>query len=450
MSKLKITETILRDAHQSLIATRMTTEEMEPILETLDNVGYHALEMWGGATFDASLRFLNEDPWERLRTIKKNVKKTKLQMLLRGQNLVGYRNYSDDVVDSFVRLSIKNGIDIIRIFDALNDTRNIKVGIDACKKYGGHAQGAICYTISPVHTNELFVSLAREIEDMGADSICIKDMAGLLDPYNTYALIKDIKAAVSVPVELHTHATSGLGSTTYLKAVEAGVDIIDTALSPFGEGTSQPSTEPIVATFKGTKYETGLNLDALNKAASYFRPLREKALDSGLLDPKVLGVDINALIYQVPGGMLSNLVHQLKLQNAIDRFDDVLQEIPRVREDFGFPPLVTPSSQIVGSQAVLNVLLGKRYKIVPREAKELVRGMYGKPAIPISDDILKIIIGNEKPISVRPADLLEPELEKARVELGEYMETEEDLLTYVLFPKPAIDYFKYRQLHRNK
>lgn len=450
MSKLKITETILRDAHQSLIATRMTTEEMEPILETLDNVGYHALEMWGGATFDASLRFLNEDPWERLRTIKKNIKKTKLQMLLRGQNLVGYRNYSDDVVDSFVRLSIKNGIDIIRIFDALNDTRNIKVGIDTCKKYGGHAQGAICYTISPVHTNELFVSLAREIEDMGADSICIKDMAGLLDPYNTYDLIKDIKAAVSVPVELHTHATSGLGSTTYLKAVEAGVDIIDTALSPFGEGTSQPSTEPMVATFKGTKYDTGLNLDALSKAAAYFRPLREKALDSGLLDPKVLGVDINALIYQVPGGMLSNLVHQLKLQNAIDRFDDVLQEIPRVREDFGFPPLVTPSSQIVGSQAVLNVLLGKRYKMVPREAKELVRGMYGKPAIPINDDILKIIIGNEKPISVRPADLLEPELEKAKSELGEYMETEEDLLTYVLFPKPAIDYFKYRQLHRKK
>lgn len=450
MSKLKITETILRDAHQSLIATRMTTEEMEPILETLDNVGYHALEMWGGATFDASLRFLNEDPWERLRTIKRNIKKTKLQMLLRGQNLVGYRNYSDDVVDSFVRLSIKNGIDIIRIFDALNDTRNIKVGIDTCKKYGGHAQGAICYTISPVHTNELFVSLAREIEDMGADSICIKDMAGLLDPYNTYDLIKDIKAAVSVPVELHTHATSGLGSTTYLKAVEAGVDIIDTALSPFGEGTSQPSTEPMVATFKGTKYDTGLNLDALSKAAAYFRPLREKALDTGLLDPKVLGVDINALIYQVPGGMLSNLVHQLKLQNAIDRFDDVLQEIPRVREDFGFPPLVTPSSQIVGSQAVLNVLLGKRYKMVPREAKELVRGMYGKPAIPINDDILKIIIGNEKPISVRPADLLEPELEKAKAELGDYMETEEDLLTYVLFPKPAIDYFKYRQLHRKK
>ena len=450
MSKLKITETILRDAHQSLIATRMTTEEMEPILETLDNVGYHALEMWGGATFDASLRFLNEDPWERLRTIKKNIKKTKLQMLLRGQNLVGYRNYSDDVVDSFVRLSIKNGIDIIRIFDALNDTRNIKVGIDTCKKYGGHAQGAICYTISPVHTNELFVSLAREIEDMGADSICIKDMAGLLDPYNTYALIKDIKAAVSVPVELHTHATSGLGSTTYLKAVEAGVDIIDTALSPFGEGTSQPSTEPMVATFKGTKYDTGLYLDALNKAATYCRHLREKALESGLLDPKVLGVDINALIYQVPGGMLSNLVHQLKLQNAIDRFDDVLQEIPRVREDFGFPPLVTPSSQIVGSQAVLNVLLGKRYKMVPREAKELVRGMYGKPAIPINDDILKIIIGNEKPISVRPADLLEPELEKAKIELGEYMESEEDLLTYVLFPKPAIDYFKYRQLHRKK
>ncbi len=448
MAKLKITETILRDAHQSLIATRMTTKEMEPILTTLDDVGYHALEMWGGATFDASLRFLNEDPWERLRTIKKYVKKTKLQMLLRGQNLVGYRNYADDVVDSFIRLSIKNGIDIIRIFDALNDTRNLKAGIDSCKKYGGHAQGAICYTISPVHTNKLFVNLAREIEDMGADSICIKDMAGLLDPYNTFALIKDIKAAVSVPVELHTHATSGLGSTSYLKAVEAGVDIIDTALSPFGEGTSQPSTEPMVATFKNTPYDTELNLDALNKAAAYFKPLREKALESGLMDPKVLGVDINALIYQVPGGMLSNLVQQLKLQNAIDHFDAVLEEIPKVREDFGFPPLVTPSSQIVGSQAVLNVLLGKRYKIVPREAKALVRGMYGKPTIPISDEILNIIIGNEKPISVRPADLLEPELEKAKAELGEYMESEEDLLTYVLFPKPAIDYFKYRKLHK--
>ncbi|MDD2370451.1 MAG: oxaloacetate decarboxylase subunit alpha [Firmicutes bacterium] len=445
MAKLKITETILRDAHQSLIATRMTTKEMEPILSTLDNVGYHALEMWGGATFDASLRFLHEDPWERLRTIRKNIKKTKLQMLLRGQNLVGYRNYADDVVDSFVRLSINNGIDIIRIFDALNDTRNMKMGIDSCKKYGGHAQGAICYTISPVHTNQLFINLARELEDMGADSICIKDMAGLLDPYNTYKLIKAMKNAVDIPIELHTHATSGLGSTTYLKAVEAGVDIIDTALSPFGEGTSQPSTEPMVVTFKGTKYDTGLNLKELSKATSYFKPLREKALETGLLDPKVLGVDINTLISQVPGGMLSNLVQQLKLQNAIERFDDVLKEIPKVREDFGYPPLVTPSSQIVGSQAVLNILLGKRYKMVPREAKELVRGMYGKPAVPISDEILKLIIGNDKPILSRPADLLEPELEKAKAELGNIMKSEEDLLTYVLFPKPALDYFKHRK-----
>ena len=444
MANVKITETILRDAHQSLIATRMSTQEMIPILETLDNAGYHSLEMWGGATFDASLRFLMEDPWERLRTIRRHVKNTKLQMLLRGQNLLGYRHYADDVVDAFVRLSITNGIDIVRIFDALNDTRNMRAAIDACRKYRGHAQGAIAYTISPVHTNELFVNLAREIEEMGADSICIKDMAGLLHPYDAYSLIKDIKAAVGIPVELHTHATSGLGTATYLKAIEAGVDIIDTALSPFGEGTSQPSTEPIAAMLAGTERDPKLNFDALNRAAAYFRPVREKALESGLMDPKVLGVDINTLSYQVPGGMISNLVSQLKMQNAMDKYDEVLKEIPRVRADFGYPPLVTPSSQIVGSQAVLNVLLGERYKMVPTEVKQLARGMYGKPAVPISEEILKKIIGDEKPITCRPADLLEPELDKAREEIGDYMEQEEDLLSYVLFPKPAMDFFKYR------
>ena len=448
MSKVKITETILRDAHQSLIATRMSTAEMIPILETLDSVGYHALEMWGGATFDASLRFLNEDPWERLRTIRSQVKNTKLQMLLRGQNLLGYKHYADDVVEAFVARSIENGIDIVRIFDALNDTRNLQTAIDACKKHGGHAQGAICYTTSPVHTNELFVGLAREIEEMGADSICIKDMAGLLDPYTAYSLVKDIKAAISIPLELHTHATSGLGTSTYLKAVEAGVDIIDTALSPFGEGTSQPSTEPLVAAFRGTEYDTGLDMTVLNRAASYFKPLREQAMESGLLDPKVLGVDINALIYQVPGGMLSNLVSQLKQQRAMDRFDEVMEEIPRVRADLGYPPLVTPTSQIVGSQAVLNVLMGERYKMVPNEVKQLVKGMYGRPAVPISEEIVRKIIGSDEPITCRPADLIAPQLAAGSVELGEYLEEAEDLLSYILFPKPALDYFKYRDGNR--
>lgn len=448
MAKVQITETILRDAHQSLIATRMSTKEMLPILKTLDQVGYHALEMWGGATFDTSLRYLKEDPWERLRSIRSQVKETKLQMLLRGQNLLGYRHYADDVVDAFVRLSLKNGIDIIRVFDALNDTRNLKTALTACKKYGGHAQGAICYTISPVHTLEHFIALAKEIEAMGADSLCIKDMAGLLNPYRAYELITELKATIQIPIELHTHATSGQGSTTYLKAVEAGVDIIDTALSPFGEGSSQPSTEPLVYTFQGTPYDTGLNLKALSKATEYFRFFREKALDSGLLDPRVLGVDINTLIYQVPGGMLSNLVQQLKVQHALDRYEEVLQEIPRVRADFGYPPLVTPSSQIVGIQAVMNVLTGERYKIVPREAKDLVRGMYGKSTVPIKEEILKKIIGSDQPILERPGDVLPEELNLGGEELAKQgfdHLSEEDLLSYVLFPKPALDFFKFRR-----
>jgi len=444
VGKVKITETVLRDGHQSLIATRMKTEEMLPILEVMDSVGYNALEMWGGATYDACLRFLDEDPWDRLRKIRGMVKKTKLQMLLRGQNLLGYKHYADDVVDEFVNKAISNGIDIIRIFDALNDTRNLDRSVRATKKFGGHAQGTISYTKSPVHTNEEFIKLAKEIEQMGADSLCIKDMAGLLDPYNTYNLVKDIKAAIKIPLEIHTHATSGFGSLSYVKAVEAGADIIDTAISPFAEGTSQPPTEPLVSAFKGTEYDTGLDLAILNKIAEHFRPIREKYLAEGLMDPKLMGVDINTLMYQVPGGMLSNLVSQLKQANAMDRYEDVLKEIPRVREDLGFPPLVTPTSQIVGTQAVMNIVTGERYKMVPNEVKMLVKGMYGKTTVPIKAEIVKLIIGDEEQVTCRPADLIEPELEKIRKECAQYMEQEEDALSMALLPKPAEDFFKNR------
>ena len=445
MAKLKIMETVLRDAHQSLIATRMTTEEMVPILETMDAVGYHALEVWGGATYDACLRFLDEDPWERLRIIRKRVKNTKLQMLLRGQNLLGYKHYADDVVDEFVDKTISNGIDILRIFDALNDPRNLERAIYATKKFGGHAQATISYTKSPVHTDETFVKLAKEFEQMGADSIGIKDMAGLLSPYDTYSLVKAVKEAVSVPVNLHTHGTSGFGSMSYMKAAEAGVDIIDTAISPLSDGTSQPPTESLVAAFKGTDRDPGLDMELLNKIAEHFKPLREKYIASGLLDPKVMGVDINTLRYQVPGGMLSNLVSQLKEANAIDKFNDVLNEVPRVREDLGYPPLVTPTSQIVGTQAVLNIVTGERYKIVPNEVKMLVKGMYGKTTIPIKEDIVKLIIGDEEQVTCRPADLLEPELEAVRKECAQYMEQEEDVLLKAMLPKPADDFFKSRQ-----
>ncbi|HZK01470.1 MAG TPA: oxaloacetate decarboxylase subunit alpha [Anaerovoracaceae bacterium] len=448
MAKVKITETALRDGHQSLIATRMKTEEMLPILETMDNAGYHSLEVWGGATFDACLRFLNEDPWERLRVIRKNINKTNLQMLLRGQNLLGYKHYADDVVEEFVKKSIANGIDIIRIFDALNDPRNLMKAIETVKAEGGHAQAAMSYTISPVHTNEVFANLAKEFANMGADSICLKDMAGLLDPYNTYDLVKEIKAKVDLPLEIHTHATSGLGSMTLMKAVEAGADIIDTAISPFGEGTSQPSTEPMVKAFSGTKWDSGMDMDALNEIAEYFRPIREKYIEEGLLDAKLMGVDINTLKYQVPGGMLSNLVSQLKQQNAMNKFEEVLNEVPRVREDLGYPPLVTPTSQIVGTQAVLNVVTGERYKMVPNEVKNLVRGMYGKTTVPIEEDIVKKIIGNEERITCRPADLIEPELEKIKKEVAQYVEQDEDVLTRAMFPKPSIDFFKYRNAQR--
>ncbi len=448
MSKVKVTETVLRDGHQSLIATRMTTEEMLPILSTMDRAGYYSLEVWGGATFDACLRFLNEDPWERLRVIRKHIKNTKLQMLLRGQNLLGYKHYADDVVEEFVKKSLANGIDIIRVFDALNDPRNLMKAVETIKKEGGHAQAAMSYTISPIHTNEVFANLAKEFADMGADSICIKDMAGLLDPYNTYQLIKDIKAKVDLPVELHTHATSGLGSMTLLKAVEGGADIIDTAISPFGEGTSQPSTESMVKTFAGTQWDTGMDMDALNEIAEYFKPIREKYIAEGLLDPKLMGVDINTLKYQVPGGMLSNLVSQLKQQNAMNKFEEVLREVPRVREDLGYPPLVTPTSQIVGTQAVLNVVMGERYKMVPNEVKQLVKGMYGKTTVPIKEDVVKKIIGDEEQITCRPADLIEPELESIKKEIAQYMEQDEDVLTRAMFPKPSIDFFQYRNAKR--
>ena len=448
--KVKITETILRDAHQSLVATRMTTDEILPAVEMLDKVGYHSLEAWGGATFDACLRFLNEDPWERLRKIKDKAKNTPLQMLFRGQNILGYRHYADDVVEYFVQKSIANGIDIIRIFDALNDVRNLQTAINATKKEKGHVQAAISYTISPVHNIEFFVKLAKEYENCGADSICIKDMAGLLIPYEAQKLVTELKKAVKIPIQLHTHYTSGVASMTYLKAIEAGVDVVDCALSPLALGTSQPATEPLVKTLEGTPYDTGINIDALTEIADYFRPMREKYLESGLMSTKVLGVDINTLKYQVPGGMLSNLVSQLKQQNAEDKFEEVLKEIPRVREDLGWLPLVTPTSQIVGTQAVLNVLMGERYKMVSKETKGIVRGEYGRTPVAISEEFTKKIIGDEKPITCRPADLIKPELEELKKKCAQWTEQDEDVLSYALFDQVAEKYFEYRQAQKYK
>ncbi len=450
MKKVKITETVLRDAHQSLAATRMKTEDMIPILETMDKVGYHSLEMWGGATFDASLRFLKEDPWERLRIIRKTVKNTKLQMLLRGQNLLGYKHYADDVVSEFVKKSIHNGIDIVRIFDALNDVRNLEVAMKTTKKEGGHAQAAISYTISPVHNTEHYLSVAKQMEDMGADSICLKDMSGILTPYYAYELITKLKSTVKIPIQLHTHYTSGIASMTYLKAIEAGVDVVDTAISPLALGTSQPPTEPLVATLQGTEYDTGLDLKVLNEVSEHFAPIKDKFLSSGILDPKVMGVDVNALIYQVPGGMLSNLVSQLKMQNALNKYDEVLKEVPKVREDLGYPPLVTPLSQMVGTQAVFNVVLGERYKMVPKEIKAYVKGEYGKPTVEISEEIRKKIIGDQEVITCRPADLIKPQLDSIRNEMKEYLEQEEDVLSYALFPQVAIDFFKHREAEKYK
>ncbi len=445
MARVKITETVLRDGHQSLIATRMRTDEMVPVLEKMDKVGYHSLEMWGGATFDSCLRFLDEDPWERLRIIKSKLKNTKLQMLLRGQNILGYKNYADDVVEEFVRLSIKNGVDIIRIFDALNDLRNIETAVKATKKYGGHAQGTVVYTISPVHNTELYVELAKKVQDMGCDSLCIKDMSGILTPYYGYELIKALKEHISIPIQLHTHFTSGMTDMTYMKAIEAGVDIIDTAMSPFGLGTSQPPTEPMVATLKGTEYDTGLDLELICEIADHFKKIREKYIANGLLNPNVFNVDTNVLSYQVPGGMLSNLMSQLKQANAMDKYNEVLKEVPRVREDLGYPPLVTPSSQFVGTQAVFNVVSSSRYKMIPNEIKDYVKGKYGKPSVPISEEIKKTIIGDEDVITCRPADLLEPQLEAMKLEMKEFYEQEEDVLSYAVFPQVALKFFKERQ-----
>ena len=450
MSQLKITETVLRDSHQSLIATRMSTKDMLPILDYLNEVGYYSMEVWGGATFDACLRFLNEDPWERLRIIKKHITNTKLQMLFRGQNILGYRHYADDVVEYFVQKSIANGIDIIRIFDALNDPRNLKTAINATKKEGGHVQAAMSYTTGPIYTTEYFSKYAKQLEEMGADSICIKDMAGLLKPYAAYELVKALKETVKVPIQLHTHYTSGLASMTLLKAVEAGVDIIDTAISPLAMGTSQPPTETMVATFAGTPYDTGLSLEKLDKPSRMVDALRTKYLKEGLLDPKVLKVDVNALIYQVPGGMLSNLVSQLKNANQSDKLEEVLEEVPRVRADVGYPPLVTPSSQIVGTQAVMNVISGERYKIVTKEFKGLVKGEYGKTPVAISDEIRKKIIGDEKPITCRPADNIKPELEKLKGEIAQYIEQDEDVLSYALFGQVAVNFFEKRKADKYK
>ena len=445
---IKITETILRDAHQSLIATRMTTEQMLPILDKLDRVGYYSLECWGGATFDSCLRFLKEDPWDRLRKIRDKVKNTKLQMLFRGQNILGYRPYGDDVVEYFVQKSIANGIDIIRIFDCMNDLRNLQTAVKAANKEKGHAQVALSYTIGDAYTLEYWTNIAKEIEEMGADSICIKDMAGLLLPYTATELIKALKETVKIPIQLHSHYTSGVASMTYLKAVEAGVDVIDTAVSPFALGTSQPATEVMVETFRGTPYDTGFDQTLLSEIADYFRPIRDEALDSGLLNPKNLGVNIKTLLYQVPGGMLSNLTSQLKEQHAEDKFYDVLEEVPRVREDLGQCPLVTPSSQIVGTQAVFNVLTGERYKMVTKETKDVLLGKYGKTVKPFNPEVQKKCIGDEEVITCRPADLIGNELLKLESEMEQYKEQDEDVLSYALFPQVATEFFKYRDAQK--
>lgn len=442
--KIGITETVLRDAHQSLIATRMTTEEMLPILPALDKIGFHSLECWGGATFDACLRFLNEDPWDRLRTIKKACPNTKLQMLFRGQNMLGYRHYADDVVEYFVQKSVSNGIDIIRIFDALNDVRNLRTAIKATKKEGAHMQAAISYTTGPVFDSEYFAKYAKVLEDEGADSICVKDMAGLLTPTAIYELVKVLKETVKIPVQVHTHYTSGLASMVMLKAIEAGADVIDTAMSPLALGTSHPATESMVAALKGTEYDTGLDLEALNEITKYITTLRNKYLKNGLLDPSMLGVDAKTLIYQVPGGMLSNLVSQLKQAGKEDKLPEVLAEVPKVRADCGYPPLVTPSSQIVGTQAVFNVIGGERYKMTTKEFKGLVRGEYGKTPLPIDPEFRKKIIGDEEPIDCRPADLLKPELEKLREEVKQWAVQDEDVLSYAQFDKVAVKFFEQR------
>ncbi len=447
---IKITETILRDAHQSLIATRMTTEQMLPIIDKMDKVGYHAVECWGGATFDASLRFLKEDPWERLRKLRDGFKNTKLQMLFRGQNILGYNHYADDVVEYFVQKSIANGIDIIRIFDCLNDIRNLETAVKAANKENGHAQIALSYTLGDAYTMDYWKDMAKKIEDLGAKSLCIKDMAGLLTPYEATELVTALKDSVDIPIDLHTHYTSGVAAMTYMKAVEAGCDIIDTAMSPFALGTSQPATEVMVETFRGTPYDTGLDQNLLAEIAEYFRPMREEALQSGLMNTKVLGVNIKTLMYQVPGGMLSNLVSQLKEMGQEDKYQEVLEEVPRVRKDFGEPPLVTPSSQIVGTQAVLNVVAGERYKMVTKESKKLLSGEFGQTVKPFDPEVQKKCIGDTEPITCRPADLIKPQLADLEKEMSQWKEQDEDVLSYALFPQVATEFFKYREAQKTK
>ena len=441
---VKIVETVLRDAHQSLLATRMTTEQMLPIIGKMDQVGYYAVECWGGATFDSCLRFLKEDPWMRLRKLRDGFKNTKLQMLFRGQNILGYNHYADDVVEYFVQKSISNGIDIIRIFDCLNDMRNLQTAVSACNKEKGHAQVALSYTLGDSYTLEYWKDIAKRIEDMGADSICIKDMAGLLTPYNADELVRALKESTKLPIDLHTHYTSGVASMTYLKAVEAGCDIIDTAMSPLALGTSQPATEVMVETFRGTPYDIGYDQNLLAEIAAYFQPIRDEALKSGRLNPKVLGVDIKTLQYQVPGGMLSNLVSQLKEAGQEDKYLQVLEEVPRVRSDFGEPPLVTPSSQIVGTQAVLNVISGERYKMVTKETKKILMGEFGQTVKPFNPEVQKKIIGDEKPITCRPADLIAPQLPQFEKECAQWKQQDEDVLSYALFPNVAKEFFEYR------
>ena len=449
MAKVKITETVLRDAHQSLIATRMPSELMEPILDKMDQVGYHAVECWGGATFDACLRFLKEDPWERLRMLKRHFKNTKLQMLFRGQNILGYNHYADDVVEYFVEKSIANGIDVIRIFDCLNDIRNLETAVKATRKEGGHAQIALCYTLGDAYTLEYWENLARDVESLGADSLCIKDMAGLLLPKEATELVGALKRGTSLPIEMHTHYTSGMASMTYLKAIEAGADIIDTASTPLAMGTSQPSTEVMVAALQGTEYDTGIDLDKLIEISNYFQPYREECIKSGLLSTKVLGVDIKALKYQVPGGMLSNLISQLHQAGKDEKLQEVLEEVPRVRKDFGEPPLVTPSSQIVGTQAVMNVITGERYKMVPKESYKLVAGEFGRTVKPMDEEMLKKVLKGEKQMTDRPADHIPPQLEQFKEECKEWTQQPEDVLSYALFPQVAKDFFQYRDAQKS-
>ncbi len=443
--KVNITETVLRDANQSLIATRMTFQDFEAILEKIDSAGYHSVECWGGATFDACLRYLSEDPWERLRKIKSKMKKTKLQMLLRGQNLLGYKHYPDDVVRKFVAHAIDNGMDIIRIFDALNDFRNIKVAVDETLKRGAHAQGAICYTISPIHNLENYVALAKTLEDMGVNSICIKDMAGIMGPQEAYDLFSALKESVSLPLVLHTHSTTGLGPITYIKAIEAGCSTIDTAISSFSGGTSQPATETLNYAIKQLGYETDLDEKGWKEINDFFRPVRDKFIKSGVLDPYVMGTETDALVYQIPGGMLSNLIAQLRQQNALDRLEEVLQETPRVRKDLGYPPLVTPMSQMVGVQAATNVLMGERYKGVSKEVKAYLRGEYGRAPGEVDQALISKVLGDEKPITERYADLLEPGFEAAKEKLGSLAQSDEDVLSYIAFPPIAEKFFQERE-----